>query len=259
MLSQQLFTHERALRIICLWLHWLIITEMKLRQQNPVRTHQNWLDFTKLHGGLNGLSRTREHTHKELELELCSFCQSHSTNSNVKENLWTEKETMNPTMNLLLAVLWLPRLSCTITICQKWLNVSSFKIKLAFLFSNTEQIVLCVLWSFWFEICHRNITLVDKPGNLREPRLKHYLVTMGFSQHCVNLDNKSLFCFWKSVLVSPKCALQAWLCKWNMHRLPCEVLWSPMLCPSLHMPTAQTPPTYKYLILPNPDRKCPRQ
>lgn len=31
-------------------------------------------------------------------------------------------------------------------------------------------------------------------------------------------------------------------------------------CSSFYMPTMQTPPhAHKYLILPNPDRKCPRQ
>lgn len=76
---------------------------------------------------------------------------------------------------------------------------------------------------------------------IKKSRLKHFLATS--SEMCKPwYADKKINLIWEHVPhpTSP------------MHKVSCS-------CTSTCHPCKHSPPTYKYLILPNPDRKCPRQ
>lgn len=106
------------------------------------------------------------------------------------------------------------------------------------------------------------MTQLHKTCNLGAPRLKRFLATSSVSQEeHVNPESKSLFfCFFLNTSVfiplEHVYSNQTWA-ESSIIKVPVKSCTlsptSPACRPYKH------PPTHKYLILPNPDRKCPRQ
>lgn len=106
------------------------------------------------------------------------------------------------------------------------------------------------------------MTQLHKTCNLGAPRLKRFLAASSVSQEeHVNPESKSLFfCFFLNTSVfiplEHVYSNQTWA-ESSIIKVPVKSCTlsptSPACRPYKH------PPTHKYLILPNPDRKCPRQ